>query len=377
MKAYKYKLKLNKSFVAGCEKTLAVCHELYNASIQERKEAWQRKKLSLNYQTQSVQLPEIKSQREDVKVVYSQVLQDTLKRSDKAFQAFFRRVKQGQTPGYPRFKSHDRFDSFTYPGTGFSLKGDKLFLSKIGSCRVRLSREVEGKIKTCTIKRECDGWYVIFTAEGSVSKPLPKTGINVGVDVGIEYFATLSTGEHVENPKFFKKSELALREAQQKLSTKKRGSSKRKAAKKIVSKVHRKVQNQRKDFAHKLANNLINRFDEIHIEDLNVKRMAQDENFAKSIHDAAWNTFFQICTYKAVDAGKSVHEKVAAFTSQDCCECGQRMKLTIYDRFFVCTNCENRKHRDHNAAINILKGRAVPRKQTFSESPTKTHALSV
>lgn len=376
MKAYKYKLKVSKTFEANCTQVLNVCRELYNASIQERRDAYAINGVSLNYQTQSAQLPEIKSFREDAKGIYSQVLQDILKRSDKAFQAFFRRCKQGETPGFPRFKSKDRFDSFTYPGTGFSLQGDKLFLSKIGSCRVRLSREIVGKIKTCTIKRECDGWYVIFTAESIASKALPKTGEKVGVDVGLEAFATLSTGERIANPRFFKTSEPKLAEAQRKLSTKKRGSKKRQVAKKVVSKAHRKIRNQRLDFAHKLANNLLARFDEIHIEALNVKGMARGW-FSKSIHDVAWNTFFEITTYKAVDAGKSVVKKVSAYTSQDCSDCGARMKLTIHDREFVCLNCANKKHRDHNAAINILNGRASRREQTFSESPTKTPALSV
>ncbi len=377
VKAYKYKLKVNKAFEANCHQTLNVCRELYNASIQERRDAYQINHVSISYQTQSGQLPEIKALRDDVKAIYSQVLQDTLKRSDKAFQAFFRRCKSGETPGYPRFKSKDRFDSFTYPGTGFSLQGDKLFLSKIGSCRLRLSREIEGKIKTCTLKRECDGWYVIFTVEGGKSKSLPKTGQVVGIDVGLENFATLSTGEAIANPRFFKQAEPLLANAQRKLSSKQRGSGKRKAAKKTVSKVHRKIQNQRQDFAHKLANGLLKRFDELHIEDLNIKRMTQDGNFSKNIHDVAWNTFFQITTYKAVDAGKLVKKKVSAYTSQDCCECGQRMKLTIRDRIFVCSNCSNRKHRDHNAAINILNGRASRREQMLSESPSKTPALSV
>ena len=376
MKSYKYKLKTNKTFEAGCLQTLDVCRELYNASIQERRDAYHISHVSLSYQSQSGQLPEIKTLRSDVKGVYSQVLQDTLRRADKAFRAFFRRCKANEKPGFPRFKSKDRFDSFTYPGSGFKLQDNKLYLSKIGSCRIRLSRKIEGEIKTCTIKRECDGWYVVFTAETSRTKHLPKTGEKVGIDVGLENFATLSTGETIANPRFFKTAEPKLAEAQRRLSTKKRGSKKRHAAKKIVSKIYRKIKNQRLDFAHKTANNLLTRFDEIHVEDLNIKGMVRGD-FSKNIHDVAWGTFFRITTYKAVDAGKIVKKKASAYTSQNCCECGARMRLTIRDRLFVCAECKNQKHRDHNAALNILNGRAARREQMFSESHTKMQVLSV
>src|SRR5262249_25372448 len=161
---------------------------LYNAAIQERRDAYQINRLSINYHAQAVQLPQIKQVRQDLGEVHSQVLQDTLRRVEKAFDAFFRRVKNGEKPGYPRFKSASRFDSFPYPQSGFRIEDDKLHLSKIGSCRVRLSRPIEGTIKTCIIKREADGWYVIFAAEENQSRFFPKTGQTVG----IENFATFS-----------------------------------------------------------------------------------------------------------------------------------------------------------------------------------------
>jgi putative transposase len=154
--------------------------------------------------------------REDVGEVHSQVLQDALRRVKKAFDSFFRRCRNAETPGYPRFKPASRYDSFTYPQSGFRLEGDKIHLSKIGSCRVRLSRPIEGTIKTCTIKREADGWYIIFAVEENQCRFFPKTGAAVGLDVGIENFATLSTGEAVENPEFLRESEGELKTAQRK-----------------------------------------------------------------------------------------------------------------------------------------------------------------
>jgi putative transposase len=213
LKAYKYKLKTSAKFEAACIAALDVCRQLYNAALQERRDAYRINGISINYHAQAVQLPQIKQIRQDVGGVHSQVLQDALRRLDKTFDSFFRRVKNGETPGYPRFKPASRYDSFTYPQSGFRLKGDKLHLSKIGSCRIRLSRPIEGIIKTCTIKRDVDGWYVVFAVEENQCRFFPKTGKAVGIDVGIENFATLSTGEVVESPEFLRESEAELKTA--------------------------------------------------------------------------------------------------------------------------------------------------------------------
>ena len=218
MKAYKFKIRMNTKFQAGCTQSLDICRELYNAGLQERHDAWKINQTSINYHKQALQLPAIKQVREDVANVYSQVLQDTLQRLGKTFDAFFQRVKHGGTPGFPRFKGKAFFSSFCYPQSGFRLEGDKLYLSKIGSCRVRLSRPVEGTIKTCTIKREADGWFVIFTVEENQSRWFPKTGDVAGVDVGIENFATLSTGEVIENPKLLRQAERRVQTAQRQVS---------------------------------------------------------------------------------------------------------------------------------------------------------------
>ena len=179
--------------------------------------------------------------REDVGEVHSQVRQDTLRRVDKTFDAFFRRCQNGETPGYPRFKSASRYDSFTYPQSGFRLEGDKLHLSKIGSCRVRLSRSIEGTVKTCTIKREVDGWYAVFVVEENQCRLFPKTGDTVGVDLGIENFATLSTGEVVENPEFLRESDAELKTTQRRVSRRRKGSKRRRKAVNLLRKKHQKI----------------------------------------------------------------------------------------------------------------------------------------
>jgi putative transposase len=290
--------------------------------------------------------------------VHSQVLQDTLRRVDKTFDAFFRRCQNGEPPGYPRFKSASRYDSFTYPQTGFRLEGDKLHLSKIGSCRVRLSRPIEGTIKTCAIKREADGWYVVFAVEENQCRFFPKTGEKVGVDVWIENFATLSTGETVENPQFLRESEASLKTAQRRISrrTNKRSNRRRKAVK-LLQKKHQKVRRQRVDFHHKTALKILRECDAIAVEDLNVRGMVKNHHLAKSISDAGWSQFILILTSKAEEAGRMVIKVNPSYTSQDCSRCGHRNKITLATRVYRCSRCGLVINRDRNGALNV-KGQA-------------------
>lgn len=411
MKAYRFKIKTREKFdrkaanekafadktpIEKIEYTLDLCRELYNGCIQERKYAYLYFKKSLNGHSQIVQLPGIKEIRPEFENVYSQVLQDVVVRSDKAFDNFFRRIKEGEKEaGYPRFKGRDRYDSFTYPQSGFQLHGNKVHLSKIGVVTIRLSRQVEGKIKTCSIKRECDGWYVIITAETPKNVHAVKTGQIIGIDVGLKTFAALSDGSNIKNPRFYRKGEERLGIAQEKLSRKTFGSKNRIKAKKIVGKAHKKISESRKDFCHKEVNKLILAFDEFHVEDLNIKGMAEkkDESHLKpwekkraqgtrkSIHDAGWNLFVNILTYKAEDAGKRVIRKSAKYTSQTCSNCGYvrlgEEKLTLADRVYDCPSCEFSLDRDTNAAIVILHStqiivpkKRVTRKRFGSKSKT-------
>src|SRR5215468_9901369 len=357
LKAYKYKLKTDAKFAAGCLAVLDICRELYNSALQERRDAYRINGISINYNAQAIQLPQIKRVREDVGEVHSQILQDALRRVDKAFDAFFRRCQNGETPGYPRFKPASRYNSFTYPQSGFRLEGDKIHLSKIGSCRVRLSRPIEGTIKTCAIKREADGWYVVFAVEENQCRFFPKTGGAVGLDVGIENFATLPTGEVVENPEFLRESEGKLKTAQRKVSRRKKGSKRRSKAVKLLQKKHQKIRLKRADFHHKTALKIVRKFDAMAVEDLNIKGMVKNHHLAKSISDAGWSQFILILTSKAESAGRVVIKVNPAYTSQDCSQCGHRVRKTLAKREHRCDKCGYVAHRDHNSALAI-KGRA-------------------
>jgi putative transposase len=359
-KAFKYKLKVSAAVADKLTATLEVCRELYNAALQERREAYRQAQQSLNYYDQANQLPAIKQARPDVADVHSQVLQDTLRRVQKAFDNFFRRVKAGEQPGYPRFQGRDRYDSFTFPQGGWKLDGKKLTLSKLGSCLLILSRPIAGSIKTVTLKREADGWYVRFSVECEARTDIAHTGHSVGVDVGLENFATLSTGETIANPQHLRHAEQRLKTAQRNVSRKQRGSKNRRKAVKLLAKQHLKVKRQRLDFGHKTALSLLRQFDCIAVEDLNIKGMVKNHHLAKSISDASWGTFLQILDCKAAEAGKRVVKVPAAYTSQDCSVCGARVRKTLATRRHACVSCGLVLHRDHNAALNIKKAGARP-----------------
>ncbi len=282
--AYKFRLFPTRKQQERLQWTLDRARELYNAALQERKDAYRMAGKSINYHDQANQLPAIKDMREEYTDIHSQVLQDVLRKVDKAFKAFFARCKRGETPGFPRFKGKGHFDSFTYPQAGFSLTYDhRVCLSKIGSIKVKLHREMKGTIKTCTIKREGDCWYVVLSCEveHELMEASPEA---VGIDLGLLHFATLSDGSTIENPRYLRKGEKKLEKLQQALSQKKRGSHRRKQAVKQVAKAHRRVRNQRADFLHKESRKLVNTYGLIVFEELQPATMSkrakpkQDEN---------------------------------------------------------------------------------------------------
>jgi IS605 OrfB family transposase len=358
--------------------TLDRARELCNAALQERRDAYRMVGKSITYYDKANQLPEIKQVREEYQDIHSQVLQDVLRKADKAFKAFFRRCKNGDTPGFPRFKGKGHFDSFTYPQVSFSLTHDgKVCLSKIGSIKVKLHREINGTVKTCTIKREGDCWYAIFACEVE-HEPLEASNEAVGIDLGLLHFATLSDGSTIENPRYYRKSEKKLEHLQQSQARKKRGSNRRRKAAKQVGKAHRKVADQRRDFLHKQSRKLVNSYGLLVFEELQPINMSrrpkpkQDENgtylpngvsakggLNKSIVDAGWAMFQQFCLYKAANAGRVVLLVNPKYTSQICSGCGQVRKKELSERWHSC-ECGAELNRDHNAALNILAlGRSV------------------
>jgi len=341
--------------------TLDTCRYLYNLALADRKNAYEHEGISRSYFDQAAMLT-VERKNGNFKGVFSQVLQDVLRRLDKSFKAFFRRVKSGEKPGYPRFKGEGWYKSFTYPQTGFKIEGSKLTLSKIGSIRIFKHREVVGKVKTCTIKKDNLGhWFAILVAETEdVSQIDPQTA--VGVDLGLQNFATLSTGEVIQYPRYYVQAEKKLATAQRSLSRKKKGSKNRQKAKLKVAKLHQKIQHQRDEFLHQASRKIVDTADLIVFENLNIQGMMKNHHIAKHIQDHAWGKLIRFTQSKAAKAGKVVELVDARYTSQVCSRCGLMVPKTLADRTHICPNCGLKMDRDLNASLNIrtrgLRGRA-------------------
>ena len=300
---------------------------------------------------QANQLGDIKAIRTDVAAVHSQVLQDVLRRLDKTFKSFFLRVQRRQTPGFPRFRAKNRYDSFTYPQAGFKLNG-RLSLSKIGEVKIKLHRPVKGEVKTLTIKCENGFWYACFSCVVE-SELLPTNDKAVGIDVGLNSFAVLSDGTEIDNPRHYRKMQKRLRRAQRRVARRKRFSKRWKRAVRLVAKVHRKVFNQRHDFQHQLSRELLNNYGLIAAEDLNVKGLSRGL-LSKSVHDAGWAAFFAKLAYKAESAGRPFVAVDARGTSQRC-QCGEPNSKLLAKREHVCVQCGLVTTRDHASALEILR----------------------
>jgi len=279
---------------------------------------------------------------------------------DLAFKAFFRRVKAGEEPGYPRFKGYGQYNSFRYPQSGYKLGGARVFLSKIGHVKAIIHRPLEGNVKTCCVRRTATGtWFVTFACEVE-THPLPATDSAIGIDVGLASFATLSDGAEIANPRFFRRDEQALAKAQRRLAKEptpekgERATPERRRRRVVVARVHERIANRRTDFAHQHSRRVVDTNGVIAVEDLSVNRMVHNHCLAKSIADAAWSMFASCLSYKAASAGRRFIAVNPAYTSQDCSRCGQRQKLTLADRVYRCPCCGLEIGRDHNAAINIV-----------------------
>jgi putative transposase len=376
IKAFKYRLYPTSKQVEQLEWTLSRCCELYNAALQERKDAWKYAHQSVNFAQQCRSLSEIRNEiREEYQQIGSHALQNVLHRVDNAFKDFFRRVKAGEKPGYPRYQPRARYDSFCFPDyAGWKLEGNRLKITNLGSIKIRLHREVQGKVKTCTVKREGDHWYVVVSCEVESQARTPYTDEAVGIDLGVSKLATLSNGDVIENPRHYRKAEAKLAKAQQAKDRKKQRSHRRKKAAKVVAKIQRKIRNQRNDYLHKHSRWLVDCYETIVFEDIapaNLSKRAkpkEDENnpgqylpngasaksgLNKSILDAGWSQFITFCQYKAEDAGTSVVKVDPKYTSQICSSCGTVKKKELSERWHSC-ECGCELDMDHNAALNIL-----------------------
>ena len=356
-KTFKYRIFPSHKQTTALEKTLNSCRWLYNYLLEQRKVAWESENKNFSYYEQCKGITHLKIGHIFLIGVHSQVLQNVAARIDLAFKSFFRRIKTGGKPGYPRFRGKFRYDSFTYPQDGFKILKNVIQLSKIGGVKIKLHRPVEGAIKTCTVRRTPTGkWFVALSCDVNCTPAKQAFGPIVGIDMGLEHFATLSNGKHIKNPRFFRSEEKVLAKAQRKLSAQKKASAARAEARKVVARIHERTSNKRQNFSHQLSRKLVGEYNTICVEDLSINDIQKD-NFRcvnRSISDAAWRMFLNQLSYKAEYAGQKLVQINPAYTSQTCSRCGARQKLKLSDRVFNCHCCELSLNRDINAAKNIL-----------------------
>jgi putative transposase len=342
------------------EATLETCRRFYNDCLAERRAVYEMEERTVGKVEQLRRVKVHKANNPFAASIHSHVLQVVVSDLDKTFQAFFRRVRTGETPGYPRFKSRQRFRSFGFKeeGNGFKIDGRRLRLSGIGRLAVRWHRPVQGTIKTLRVIHKEGKWYAAFSCEAE-PQLMPVSDKEVGIDAGLNNLFVLSTGESVENPRWYRTSQRKLRVLQRAVARKKKGGANRRKAVSGLARFAEHIANQRKDFLNKLVCALVCCFGRIAVEDLSINRMAKG-SFAKSILDAGWGYFRQRLLAKAENAGRTVALLDPAYTTQDCCQCGHRLKLSLSESWYSCSGCGNSRHRDENAALNVLAaGRAV------------------
>jgi putative transposase len=357
-KTLKYKLLPTPAQEQALETVLSRCRVLYNVALEQRRTWWGRGQgKGATYYQQKAELPDLKVAFPDYAEVNAQVLQDVLLRVERAYQAFFRRVQQGETPGCTRFQGRDRYHSFTYPqyGGGAVLDGGVLSLSKLGRIPLRLHRPLEGTPKTVTLSREADGWYASISCADVPVQPLPPTGRETGIDMGLTVFLVTAEGDVVENPRHYRKGEKRLGKAQRRVSRRQKGSNRRKKAVVLLAKAHQHIKRQRRDFHHKTALVLVRQYDVIYLEDLRVANLVRNHHLAKSISDAGWAAFRTILDAKAACAGRWVVAVPPQYTSQDCSGCGARVPKSLSVRTHICPFCGLVLDRDVNGAQNVLR----------------------
>jgi putative transposase len=389
--AYQFKLRPTKQQITEIDRWLSMLCAQYNYLLADRFNWYEENRSPIDrcplfvchipelrdnpdYYSQKKTLPSLKKTHPWYGEIYSQVLQDIVKRVKVTFDRFLSGDSNRKRSGRPRFKSRERYRTFTYPQMKDGcLQSNLINLPMFGKVKVVLHRPIPDglKIKTASVTKKADGYYLTLSLEDA-TVPTIKPDFNpdsiTGIDVGLKEFLTTSDNDVVKIPQYYRKSQKRLRVIQKRASRRQKGSNRRKKAVKQVALHHKKVADTRKDFHFKTANNLLKKYDVIAVENLNVKGLARTR-LAKSVLDAAWSSFLSILTNKAENAGLLVIPVKASGTSQDCSSCGVKVPKKLHVRWHDCPSCGCSLDRDHNAAINI-KNRAV------GHSVLKAHRVS-
>lgn len=381
VRVYRYRIDPTRAQDVALRETLYRLRELYNAALQHRRDAYRKSGATVSAYDQMRELAGVREVRPEYASIHTHLLQDAITRLDRAYRAFFRRVKAGETPGFPRFKGRGRYRTFTFKdaanhnGVRLLAGGKRVKLAGIGNVKVKLHRPVEGRIKQASVSLDGDGhWYIAFACVDVPTRPLPPLDTSVGIDVGITTFAALSDGTMVDNPRPYEMAQRSLATAQRRVSRRKRGSKRRRKAVELLAKQSARVQRVRLDFHHKTAHAIVQRFGSIAVEDLNVKGLAR-MRLAKQVHDAGWAQFTTILEAKAESAGREFYRVDPRGTSQECSGCQERVPKGLHVRVHACPHCGLVLDRDVNAAVNVqarghrVRGGAICKRPVESRSP--------
>lgn len=355
-RTYRYRIYPTVRLRFALEAQLAFACQLYNAALEQRRYAWRSRHCSVSLYEQFRDLTEVRAAGMGPAQMNCSAMRDPLRRLDRAFAAFFRRVKAGVTPGYPRFRSVRRYDSLTWD-SGWRVRDGRLALQGIGHVKVKWHRPLPASavVRTVTVRRVGERWYACFSLRASRSPRVLDSQLPaVGLDLGIKHFATLSTGEHIPGPRAYRAAMRQLRVAQRRVCRRQKGSHRRVKGRLLLARHHERIRNLRHDHAHKLARRLASDFSLIAVEDLSVRGLARGP-LAKDVADQGWAAFLTMVEYKAEEAGTRLIRVPPAGTSQTCSGCGVVVPKGLSDRTHRCHACGLVIDRDSNAARNILR----------------------
>jgi putative transposase len=353
--SFKYRLLPLRKQHAALVMILESQRQLYNGALEHRIGAWRMAAKTITLYAQMAELTQLR-QEVEFSVVAANVQRWTLRRLDEAYQAFFRRAKvKGEKAGFPRFRGKGRWNSFGFAEwKGIKIEGKRLYFRGMsGGLRMHLHRPLpEGKPLCCTFTRDHKGWYVCLQYRMGV-QALPATAKQIGIDVGLTHLATLSTGEHIPNPRVAKRAEREMRRRQRAVARCKKGSKRRAKVRRAVTRCHARIANTRRTYLHQISARLVRENDLIAVEKLNTKGLATGM-LARSVHDAAWAKLKEMLAYKAAKAGRQLVEVDPRNTTQSCSGCGSIVPKKLSERWHCCPHCGLEMDRDENAALNVL-----------------------
>jgi putative transposase len=352
LRSYTVRLKTTKRQDETLTRLLAQLCELYNMALQQRRDVWRSHRKSISYYGQSKQLTELRGGVPEYAALPVAIQRDPLRRVQRAFDGFFRRLKSGKTPGYPRFRSQDRYDSFTVDGPNFRVQGSTIIVVKLGGLRFKTRCHIQGTPKELRVRR-CGGkWTATIACD--IGPAPQKIAIRnaVGIDLGLTTLVTLSDGSEIPNPRWTRREEVRLAAANQSLARKRRGSKNRAKAREQLRRVHQRIAGLRSSYLHGVTRQLVDTYDLVAYEDLKIRQMVQS-HMAKSIMDAAWAQLIHQLVYKAECAGKYAVAVNPYGTTQRCSGCGVKVPKKLWQRQHECLGCGLLLGRDHNAALNI------------------------